>query len=318
MDAKKMIKKAAARCRTSIGWHIDNWILVPRASGFAKRRWEKAIRDPSFCGLSKKKRKEPLIVSLTSFPPRIECVSETIKTLLIQTMKPDMILLWLAEEEFPGKEADLPDRLKELVPYGLSIRWCHNDRSYKKLIPTLEAYPEAVIITVDDDTIYHPDLIRRLFSEYLENGRKKIIYCHRATMIEMDEGKLKVTTGGYVIHEYPSYLNRPTGVGGILYPPHCLDPEVVKRDLYMTLASMNDDVWFWAMAVRNGTYIKALKHRITMIPKVEGSQIVSLVSVNSVEQEDGQDQTMKQMLSVLEHYPEIRARLEEEWRQKKA
>ncbi len=313
MDVKEKIIMAAGRIKISVGWHIDNWILAPLAPYFAERRWEKAMRDPSFSGVSKRKRKQPLIVSMTSFPPRIEYVPVTVKVLLTQTLKPDMIILWLAEEEFPGKEADLPEELKALVQYGLTIKWCHNDRSFKKLLPAIKEYPEAVVITVDDDTLYHPDMVRRLYAEYVQGGRKKIIYCHRAAMLRMNDGSIQVTTGGYVVHNGPSYLNRLTGGGGVLYPPHCLDPEVVRSDLFMSLAPMNDDVWFWAMAVRNGTRTKAVKHRITMLPIVSGSQKVSLLSVNHLDQGGGQDLTTKQMMTVVNYYPDVKARLEEEW-----
>ena len=313
MDAEKVIREAMIRLRISVGWHIDNWVLAPLAPHFAEERWKKAMRNPSFCGVAKRKRKEPLIVSLTSFPPRIEYVPVTIKTLLTQTLKPDMLILYLAEEEFPGKEADLPEELKELVPYGLTIKWCRNDRSFKKLIPALKEYPEAVIITMDDDTVYHPAMVQRLYAEYVQGKSKKIIYCHRAAMLMMRDGDIEAIVGGYVVNKKPSYLNRMTGVGGVLYPPHCLDPEVMRREMYMTLAPMNDDVWFWAMAVRDGTRVKALKHRITMFPRVKGSQQVSLIGSNSVDQGDGQNLTQKQMLAVLEHYPEVKKRLEEEW-----
>ena len=58
---------------------------------------------PQF-GLNKtEEREKQLIVTLTSFPERINEVHLCINTLLNQTLKPDKIILWLAEEEFPNK-----------------------------------------------------------------------------------------------------------------------------------------------------------------------------------------------------------------------
>lgn len=61
---------------------------------------------------------EKIIVSLTSFPARINIVVKTIKTLLTQTLKPDAVILWLAPEQFPNGEKDLPQELLDLKQYG--------------------------------------------------------------------------------------------------------------------------------------------------------------------------------------------------------
>lgn len=36
----------------------------------------------------------------------------------------------------------------------LTIDWYHDIKSYKKLIPTLQKYPDSIIVTADDDIIY--------------------------------------------------------------------------------------------------------------------------------------------------------------------
>ena len=71
-----------------------------------------------------------VIVSLTSFPTRIHIVVYTIETLLSQTFKPDLVVLWLAKEQFPRREDNLPRRLLNLRKYGLIIRWYHDIRSF--------------------------------------------------------------------------------------------------------------------------------------------------------------------------------------------
>ena len=48
-------------------------------------------------GINQVKRKENIIVSLTSYPKRIGTVWLTIETLLRQSVKPDEIILWLAQ-----------------------------------------------------------------------------------------------------------------------------------------------------------------------------------------------------------------------------
>ena len=52
-----------------------------------------------------------VIISLTSYPARIDTVHLTIRSILRQTVQADKILLWLSIEEFPNKYADLPQNL---------------------------------------------------------------------------------------------------------------------------------------------------------------------------------------------------------------
>ena len=51
-------------------------------------------------------------------------------------------------------------------------------------------------------------------------------------------------------------LNFPTGVGGVLYPPHSLDEEVLNESIFMDICTYADDVWLKAMALKKGTLSK--------------------------------------------------------------
>ena len=95
-----------------------------------------------------------LIVSLTSFPQRMYEIHYTIYSLLNQTVKPEKLLLWLAKEQFPNLEKDIPESVLALQKNGLTICWTENTYSYKKLVPTIEKYPNHTIITADDDIFY--------------------------------------------------------------------------------------------------------------------------------------------------------------------
>ena len=68
-------------------------------------------------GINQAKRKENIIVSLTSYPKRIGTVWLTIETLLRQSVKPDEIILWLAQEQFKSIDV-LPRELIELQKCG--------------------------------------------------------------------------------------------------------------------------------------------------------------------------------------------------------
>ena len=71
-------------------------------------------------GLNDAPRRMKLICTLTTFPDRIDSVQYTIKSLFNQSMKPDKIVLWLAESEF--KDFEFPESIKQLQKRGLELQ----------------------------------------------------------------------------------------------------------------------------------------------------------------------------------------------------
>jgi hypothetical protein len=217
-------------------------------------------------GLASPQRCSPrLIVSFTSFPDRISEVFAVAYSLLTQSLKPDAVILWLAEEEFPHKEKDLPQELLHLQSYGLSIQWCENLLSYKKLVPALRQYPEDIIVTADDDIYYPPDWLEPLYAAYLTDPTS--IQTHVAGVIEEKEAE-DIPQWTRFWHWYDSKKDKPLshahfqfGGFGALYPPNSLHPDVLRSDIFLKECPLDDDIWFWFMAVRNGTRIRCLAAR---------------------------------------------------------
>lgn len=133
-----------------------------------KQELDELIAAKKFIGLNRSPRPEKIIVSLTSYKPRINDVKYTIYSLLNQSFPPDKLILWLDEDSFPQREENLPQDLLNLEQFGLTIDWCENLRSYKKLIFALEKYPDDIIVTADDDLFYRPDWLKILYAEHVK------------------------------------------------------------------------------------------------------------------------------------------------------
>lgn len=208
---------------------------------------ERGTTDETYC-------EHEVIVSLTTFGKRFYDVATTIESIMQGSMLPNRIILWLAEEEF--NDVILPHSLQLQQKRGLEIRYCKDIRSYKKLIPTLKKYPDAVVITVDDDVLYEADLIENLFRSFKANPG--CICAGRVHKITLDDYARPL---GYLRWEWgkgtmkASTLNFFTGVGGVLYPPHCLDEEVFNEAIFTDICKHADDIWFYAMAKKRGTNI---------------------------------------------------------------
>ncbi|GGK08725.1 glycosyl transferase [Alloalcanivorax dieselolei] len=226
---------------------------------------------------------EEIIVSLTTFDKRIDNVYLTIESLLQQSLKPDRIILWLSEPEF--RRADVPHILTLQQQRGLEVAFCPEDLGpYKKFYYTLMRYPHSLVITVDDDMLYPHDLVDRLYRSY--RAMPGVIPCLRAHGMRFDSrGEVlpykqweKPTSDSA-----PSLLTFPTGVGGVLYFPGCLDEQVLDATLFRSLCPNADDVWLKAMSLKRGTACRRVPDYgdfKTGFPVVEGSQLHSLKRAN--------------------------------------
>lgn len=263
---------------------------------------------PKELGITKEKRDTKIIVSLTSFPQRITTVIETIKSLLNQTLKPDEVILWLAQEQFINKEQELPKELLELKKFGLSIKWCNDIRSYKKLIPTLKLYSDSIIITVDDDIYYAPDTVETLYKSYLEYPN--CIHAHRCDWLNiLKNGESTEIHWAKTKELYKdshrgltSYKNRLTGYGAVLYPPKSLHNDACRADIFTDLLPTHDDVWFWAMACLNGTKTRLVKGYSESISYIPNSQQVGLCKINKKGIGVGLEDAYK---IILNKYPQL-------------
>lgn len=251
------------------GFRILRWAYhAPSRLHLALRtRWleynhRASVASLTELGVTTVKRDPELIVSLTTIPERIGTVALCLDSLLRQSLKPDRLILWLSESHESGrpviKQATLPANLLRLVPRGLEIRWCKDIRSYRKIVPTLLAHPNALIVTADDDVFYPRHWLRMLYEAY--QREPQYVHCHRAHLITYDAAGVTLPyrqwdflSPGYV---EPSVDLFPTGVGGVLYAPGHLHQEVMNENAFLELCPKADDVWLKAMSLLSNVSCK--------------------------------------------------------------
>ena len=229
----------------------DSMLYAQRKSLYLKNKKviQSENKEDSFL-----QKKYPMIVSMTSHPARIPWVHLCIKSLLRQELKPDHLILWLAKEQFPKGEKDLPRKLLKLEKKGLEIKWCEDLKSHKKYYYSMLQYPDSIVITVDDDVFYEKDMTKVLYESFLRHPYA--ISCMRAHRITFDSLKKIAPYKEWKyedkeLFDIPSYQMIPTGVGGVLYPPHSLREEVFDKDKINKLCLNADDIWLKVMSVAN-------------------------------------------------------------------
>ncbi len=225
---------------------------------------------------SSKSKGPRIIVSLTSFPARIDEVWRTIDSILAQTVIPDRIILWLSKEQFAGVES-LPKKLQNRINKGLEIKFVDDDlKSHKKYIYAFQRYPNDYVVLVDDDIIYPSNTIETLLDSY------------DGTTVRCSYGcKMKWSQTGKILpySEWENLSHNYIGKdlffgsgGGTLLCPSLLPECTTNGSQALALCPSADDIWLNAMCQEAGVRIE--KVRSGLIFPTKNSPKETLCSVN--------------------------------------
>lgn len=225
-----------------------------------------------------------IIVSLTSFPARIEVIHLAIKSMLNQTVRPRKIVLWLGKEQFPEGEIGLPTELLELKPLGLEIAFCEDIKAHKKYFFAFQEYPENLVVTVDDDVIYPKNLLKVLLNTHYRYPDS--IVANRVRAMELyDNGFTPYRTWKINSSEFtkPSKKIFSTGVGGVLYQPHFFKQSFFDIEGIRKTDCRNDDIWLKAGQIDNNVPVVFTNYYFKQFIEIPDSQKESLFSTNVFE-----------------------------------
>lgn len=231
-----------------------------------------------------------LVVSLTSYPARFGTLMPTLRSLVSQSVRPDRVILWIAE----GDEQHLPDQIISMP--GLEVRVCPDWRSYKKIIPVLLDAPRSYIVTADDDCYYPVDWLERLVGAARDGAAIACLRAHKVVMA----GPGQPAPYEEWQHNLAAPARGPdvflTGVSGVIYAPDVFHPDVTRDDLFTRLAPSADDVWLYFMHRLAGVEAQKIGGRARIL-EWSGSQAGNLRTANR--QNSGNDAAIA---AIIGHY----------------
>lgn len=222
-----------------------------------------------------------IIVSLTSFPDRIDLVYLAVRSILNQTLKPQKVVLWLGEDEFPLKKKGLPNSLLQLLPLGLDIEFCKDIGAHTKYYYAFKKYSDKLIVTVDDDIIYPKKMLATLKDAHLRYPDSVI--ANRVRYIEI-ENKIIMPYRKWAIndveHKEPSLKLFATGVGGVLYKPCFFKEAFFDIDGIEKTNCIGDDIWLKAGQISSGIPVLFTNYYYRQFIEIPKSQNKTLFSRN--------------------------------------
>lgn len=283
-------------CRlTRFIFRCSSWLCLHYCNDFLIRAFYR--EGSGRIGVTRRKRKQRIIASLTSYPARIDTAWIAVETILRQQVKADEVVLWLAKSQFPQGVAALPSELKAQMKRGLSIRFCEDLRSHKKYYYTLKEYPEAIILLFDDDMFYPRNLIKKLL--ILHEKVPDNIICSSSSRFGPENFLEPIVWEPNLEEVYNVQQLGVNSGSGTLIPPKALHDNISDREMLKQLAFQSDDLWLTAAAYMRGTKLSSLRYRPFPVP-VTGTQKESLYYSNNFKTSGINNNT--QWRAILNHY----------------
>ena len=241
-----------------------------------------------------------IIVSLTTHGERIYSVFRAIESIFQQSQKVNKVVLYLSREEFGGKK--LPVLLQRQMKRGLEVHYVKDIRAYTKLIPAIKEYPEATIITIDDDYIYPINTIETLIDAHTEHPEAVCCHASRALKLASEKELLPYSSFPQI---FPKKLETDVsymaeGFGAVLYPAHCMHEDVIKEELFMKLSPLADDLWYKCMELLVDTPVYQLpRNRMWFSTMYSDEAVQDMALANQNVKEDKNDPQLK---AIFDHY----------------
>ena len=220
----------------------------------------------------------PVYISLTSIFNNQHSLQQTLQSIINQTRKPDKIFLYLSEDKsffdngFTNKKIT-NEKLKTLIVNNkiIEIIWGNDIGPYGKLLPLLKEKwnEDCIIITIDDDTIYHPNLINSLIDDYLTY---KCVISYRGFTPLFDK-LLNFEFSQCLKNKLQnlSLYNFSTGKGGILYKPEFFyntKDLIFNYEIYSEFCKKQDDIWFYIVRVLNNVKCYLSTHKKWLVKDI--------------------------------------------------
>ncbi len=246
-----------------------------------------------------------VVVSLTSYPPRINTVWQTLRSIFSQSYLPDKIVLYLAKSDFPHREQDLPSSLTDMLWHDFEIRWVDADlKPHKKWYWAFQDFKNDLVITVDDDLIYRRTMIEELVEVY--HNHPQTVVASRTHLIMFDDKGALRPYNQWILeagHAHPNLVGvesqrlfATTGAG-TLFDPSLFPEWVFDRTLIEQYCLFADDIWLKAVEVAAGIPVVAVTNE-QLLTYVPDTQEVALAQQNLGN--GGNDIVLSQLLGELE------------------
>jgi len=219
----------------------------------------------------------PIIVTMTTYPAREESAVIMLEHFKKQTLKPDLITVWLSETEYP--KDIIPSHLKRFVDEGyIELHWTPLNTYGSKRFEVMKLFNNAFVISVDDDFYYPESYVETLYSNMILTNK---ICIYNSDYDEFKKYKLETKRSGkndsLYVHIYSGLIGFPP----FTFPIQIFDERYLKiRDKYYVT---HEEIWIFSGLLENDEKIHSIDDIEFNFNKyfIENSQNIGLYKIHS-------------------------------------
>ena len=234
-----------------------------------------------------KKRIKDLLVSMTTYEPRILFFEYSVLSILAGSVLPEKIYIYVPKGfidllHTTGSilETAYKDGIAELVEMEEDV-YCHSKYYY-----VFQAYgKEKDIVLCDDDVVYYRHWLAHLIDSAHKDS-KHHVFAYKAVCISTND------EGFAPYDEWQHCSNRQVpkdcllyaeAVGGVFYRRGILSREVLNKEKFLEIVPKADDVWLFFCSYLNQAPIKYLptKNNAKLLYTIPNSQETALWKENT-------------------------------------
>jgi hypothetical protein len=219
-----------------------------------------------------------VVVSLTTFGPRLESVAYTIESIAAGRVRPARLVLWLDD---PGAFATRPASLRRLEARGLEVGLTENYGPHTKYFPALTGAiaDDLPIVTADDDILYPRSWLAGLLTAAEQHPG--VVNCYRASVVALRADRVASYGDWPRCTDTETSLARfGTGVSGVHYPVTMLHELQRRGTDFVERCLKADDIWLHWVALRAGIPVRQIAPKARHFPLLPGTQEQSLMADN--------------------------------------
>lgn len=219
-----------------------------------------------------------VLVSLTSYAPRMKTVAYTIESIAAGSVRPSRLILWLDDLDAYQRR---PRCLRRLESRGLEVRLTTDYGPHKKYYPSLELVQadDVRLVTADDDVFYPRHWLAGLIRAAEEHP--EAVNCYRASVLSLSDGAVARYADWPRCRSTESSLTHfATGVSGVIYPPAAIAALIVAGNAFTKRCPRADDIWLHWIELNAGIPVRQVASRAVHFPYIPGSQVQTLVAQN--------------------------------------